>query len=117
MICHKCGREINDSKVCPYCGQDNNITIMTDQEKIDYGGVTIEENNDRVHHGSGYSQSTKGRQGRTAFRVTGGSWMSRLIFGIGILAIAAFVFFVALPFLSIAVLSILVIWAVFKLLG
>lgn len=102
--------------ICPYCGHDNSITIMTEREKNNYRGVTIEENidGDRPH-----VQYSRGRRSfNFSFGSSGlsGSWFSRILWGIGIIAVISFILFVALPFLSIAVLSVLVIWAVFRLL-
>lgn len=114
MICQKCNKEIGNNRFCPYCGQDNSISVMSEQEKDDYGGVTIEEKNNRIHG----SYTRPERQYSSVFRFKGGSsWFSRIVWGLVILAVAAFVVFVALPFISIAFLSVLVIWAVFKLLN
>ncbi len=119
MICYKCNKEIGNNKHCPYCGHDNTIAVMSERERTGYVGVTIEDGNNRRYH-SGRGRTGSGqykKYGSILWQLTrGNNLLSRILVTLGIAAVIAFVVFVALPFLSIAVISILVIWAVFKLL-
>ena len=113
MICYKCKREIGKNQSCPYCGYDNSVSVMSEREKNNYVGETIDDENSRRQ--SNYRQTSS--QSYRIWNVSSGkNWVSRIIFGVCIAAVLAFVLFVALPFLSIAVLSIMVIWIVFKIL-
>ncbi|MBB5335499.1 hypothetical protein [Pectinatus brassicae] len=118
MICYKCSKEIGDNKHCPYCGHDNTIAVMSDREKNSYVGVTIEDGNNRHYRSRGKTGNGRYKKyGSLLWQLTrSNNLLSRILLTLGIAAVIAFVIFVALPFLSIAVISILVIWAVFKLL-
>ncbi|WP_196594532.1 zinc ribbon domain-containing protein [Pectinatus sottacetonis] len=116
MICQKCNREIGNNRYCPYCGHDNNISIMSKREKENYTGITIDGADNRIHSGRNRRRGRKTFFSQAWNLSTGNNMLSRIIWGIGIVAIISFIIFVALPFLSIAVLSIIVVWIIFKML-
>ncbi|WP_182188511.1 hypothetical protein [Pectinatus frisingensis] len=112
MICSNCKREIGDASTCPYCGFDNGVSVMTEREKDNYSGVTIEEENNRQH-----SHARPHYRQYHIWNISSkNSWLSRFTIGLIILAAMAFMIFVALPFLSIALLSIFIVWVIFKIL-
>lgn len=114
MICPNCHREIGTQEKCPYCGYDNIVSVMTPLEKEGYDGTTIDEENgsSQYRFEKGYSQEN----GRSVIwnKFTGKGWLAKLTFGLILLAGLAFFIFVALPFISIALLSAIVMYFVFR---
>lgn len=118
MICHKCGHEIGNNRFCPYCGQDNSISVMSAQEKNSYSGITIEENGEQIHVKSEADSSIFGQYKYSKlFHLFHHKWLSRIIVGVSFIAFVSFIIFVALPFLSIGILSVLAVWLIFRLLN
>ena len=123
MQCRRCGKELNSSMRCTYCGYENtegNVREMTRTEKNFFNGVTIdvgsenersEENRSQQRN---YNYSTRGTYvsfgGSNIFTRAIGSFIRALLNGnrlaqvaavlIGF-AFAALMFFVALPIIFI----------------
>ncbi|MBQ9487386.1 MAG: hypothetical protein IJU91_06260 [Selenomonadaceae bacterium] len=117
MKCRRCGKEINNSTRCSFCGYDNfeesNVREMSSAEKNFYNGVTIDVSsdgksyNDRRENDYTSYQSTYVNFGGTNIlfnllsKLIGGlfkgSLLAKIIAGVIFLAFAAFMFFVALP--------------------
>ena len=117
MKCRRCGKELGNSVRCTFCGYENfesdNVREMSNAEKNFYNGLTIDvnENGDGGERktNSEYTTYTQGTfifgGGNIFFELLsrflhafiGGNIFARLVAGILILAIAAFMFFVALP--------------------
>lgn len=117
MKCRRCGKEINNSTRCSFCGYDNveesNVREMSSAEKNFYNGVTIDVSsdgksyNDRREDDYTSYQSTYVNFGGSNIlfnllsKLIGGlfkgSLLAKIIAVIVFLAFAAFMFFVALP--------------------
>ena len=117
MKCRRCGKEINNSTRCSFCGYDNieenNVREMSKAEKNFYNGVTIDVSSD------GKSYSDRREDEYTSYQSTymnfggsnillsllskfigglfRGSLLAKIIAVVIFLAFAAFMFFVALP--------------------
>lgn len=111
MICQNCQREIGEQKKCPYCGSENTVSVLSPLEKEYYSGTTIDE-------AAGSSDYRFERRKERFFKksLLKGGWVTKLVVGAALLSFAAFFIFVALPFISIAVLSALVMYVVFRFL-
>jgi len=118
MKCTRCGKELGSSTRCSFCGFENlesdNVREMSNAEKNFYNGLTIDVNsdgtggNDRKTN-SEYTTYTQGTfvfgNGNILFTLLakflnalfGGNIFARFVTGILMLAVAAFMFFVALP--------------------
>ncbi len=117
MKCRRCGKEINNSTRCSFCGYDNveenAVREMSSAEKNFYNGVTIDISSDgksyndrREDEYTGY-RSTYVNFGGTSMlfnilsKLIGGlfrgSFWAKIIAVAVFLAFAAFMFFVALP--------------------
>ena len=117
MKCRRCGKEINNSTRCSFCGYDNveesNVREMSSAEKNFYNGVTIDVSsdgksyNDRKENDYTNYQSTYVNLGGSNIffnllsKLIGGlfrgSLLAKIIAVVIFLAFAAFMFFVALP--------------------
>ena len=117
MKCTRCGKELGNSLRCTFCGyenfEDSNVREMSNAEKNFYNGLTIDVNSNgdggERKTNSEYTTYTQGTfifgNGNILFTVlekflnafSSGNILARLIAGILTLALAAFIFFVALP--------------------
>lgn len=115
MRCAKCNRELGEtSGECEFCRReaDENVRILTPEEKSGYQGVTIETNHqgqDRESAGSNRSNSNfyirKIRLGRS-------NWLTRLAVYVVLAAVAAFILFVIFPMALMAVGIGIIVWIV-----
>ena len=120
MRCQRCGKELNNSARCSFCGFDNleddSVREMSNAEKNFYnGGVTIDVDSDGKGYKERRSDSERTSYGQSTFINFGGTnffsdillkfvhglfsgnIFARIIAGVLFLLTMAFVFFVALP--------------------
>ena len=109
MECERCGSQLDAEGRCPSCEtEEERVRIMTGEEKRDYQGITIEED--------GAEEDIRFERRENPWRrvrwtsVGASSWSDRIIVGIVIAGIAAFIFFVALPIAALVVLIGIVGW-------
>ena len=109
MECERCGAQLDAEGRCPSCGvQDERVRVMTREEKRNYQGITIEE--------GGAEEDIRFERRENPWRrvrwasVGTSSWSDRLLVGLIVAAIVAFVFFVALPVAAMVVLFGIVGW-------
>jgi len=122
MVCPNCSRNVDDAhETCPYCGAEltANVRVMSAEEKRNYGGITIE--NEEEPSGREEDWRQKGRQNgvfvrQIRFGSLRGGWMMKLIIGLCVAAIASFFLFVFLPLALIAVAVGVVIWFILRML-
>ena len=123
MKCKRCGKELEKSTRCNFCGFENfeseNVREMSNAEKNFYNGVTIDVNSNgesgERKNNSEYTTYTQGTfvfgNGNILFTLftkflnalLNGNIVSRIVTGILLLAVAAFMFFVALPILFVVI--------------
>ena len=119
MKCRRCGKELNNSMRCNFCGFDNfekdTVREMSNVEKNFYnGGVTIDVDSDGKDYKDHRSNSERNSYGQSTFinfgsslfsdillkfvnGIFSGSIFAKIIAVILFLVAMAFVFFVALP--------------------
>lgn len=126
MQCRRCGKDLGSSMRCTACGYENtegNVREMTNTEKTFFNGVTIDANGENERSEDNFSQKRKYYGARGTYVSFGGSniftraigsFIRALLGGnrlaqvaavlIGF-ALAALMFFVALPiiFITLAV--------------
>ncbi len=101
---------------------EGKVRVMSQRERDDYAGATIEEGSGTEERGQGQRSSYRaGIYGRV-FTVKNlswrellfgqGNWLNRLLIAAGIAAVLAFLLFVALPLLVVLVGVGLAVWLV-----
>lgn len=140
--CSKCGSDLNHDGSCPFCRQDV-ARVMDRKEEEAFDGVTIEDysqtDQQRPDHFEEVYEERNQQQWRGNFRSYGGysgagrgpkvysfslgnglsSWRSlkyKLLGGLIVGLIAAFLLFVALPVVAIGIFAAIVIGLVYNLL-
>ena len=125
MKCRRCGKELNNSMRCNFCGFDNfeedNVREISNAEKKFYnGGITIDVGDDEKNYKDRRSDSEYTSYGQSTFINFGGGnafsnllWkfinglfsrniLARIIAGALFILFLAFLFFVALPIFFVA---------------
>ena len=120
MKCRRCGKELNNSTRCNFCGFDNlekdNVREMSNAEKNFYnGGVTIDVDSEGKNYKDHHSDSERTSYGQSTFinfggtnifadlllrfinGLFGGSILAKIIATALFIVFLAFMFFVALP--------------------
>ncbi|MCX7780653.1 MAG: zinc ribbon domain-containing protein [Negativicutes bacterium] len=126
MHCSDCGKEKGDhANACPHCGYAPNITVLSPEEREQFQGVTIEQNErQEERRANGYYEYTStGPNHRVhvrhiSFDSTGGGFWSRILIILAVLGFIAALLFVALPLalivIAVAALASLVIKLIFR---
>lgn len=120
MRCSVCNRELDESTgKCAFCAgrTDENVRVMSPEEKSQYQGVTI----DTTENDRGERRQYGGARQNTGFyvkqiRLGRSNWLTKLAIMVALAAIAAFVLFIALPVVLICVSVGVVIWIVLSFL-
>ena len=119
MQCQRCGKELNNSSRCSFCGFENfeegNVREMSRTEKNFYNGVTVDaggtENNSSNSQRTNFKTRTTyinlGNSGGFFSRLfekflrglISNSLLSKIIAGLIVIAFAGIFFFVAVPML------------------
>lgn len=108
MRCPNCGYMQEDQDICPECGYKlNNVQLLTPEERENFTGITIEQEEQEPSHAKEYSRQYG--QYKTRIVWTGGGLLTTVIF-IGIILL---LLFFALP-IAIASLIVFTIYMVFK---
>ena len=73
MQCRRCGKELGNFSRCEFCGYDNvegNVREMTNAEKNSYDGVTIEtgETSDEQNFKNSYTRKTNSNSNYSAYK-------------------------------------------------
>ena len=110
MRCKMCGAEISYGDFCVNCGRENdagespNVQVLTPAERNAYRGITIDESGEDP--GETWVRFERRRRSGVSFMSDG--WKGKLAIFLGVAAILAFVFFIALPLaLAMVILGIL----------
>lgn len=114
MECKQCGGPLDENGRCPSCeAAGERVRVMTREEKRAYQGITIDE--------EGPEEDIRFERRETPWRrvrwtsVGAFSWSDRLVVGLVVAGIVAFIFFVALPVAAMVVLIGLVGWLLSRL--
>lgn len=124
MRCSKCNQEIDNTvDICPICGTtvQENIRVLTPEEKVGYHGVTIDsENNQKEESSKSNSYQYSSPNGKIYVKNLnfgqGGNWLTKVAIMLIIAAIAGFLLFVALPVALIGIGVGIVVWTVLSFL-
>ncbi|MBQ7479905.1 MAG: hypothetical protein IJT01_13580 [Selenomonadaceae bacterium] len=122
MKCYRCGCELNEEGMCSNCGPERQVRVMSQEEKVSYDGITIEEssNGERGESPRFYKKSAfdgNGIRFRHIVLDTGSrGWLGWLIGGLAVAAVLAFVFLVALPIVLVLAAVAAVVWFLLSLL-
>lgn len=124
MQCPKCGRMLDENGRCAFCDAAENpeaedkVRVMTPEEKIQYHGVTIDEEKTEAQNDIKFERSS-GWGHRTVFHqvhLGDVSWTSRIAVLLILTAIVLFVVFIALPVAVIGLVVGAVVWALLSFL-
>ena len=121
MGCANCGSEFDDNlDNCPECNSSRNVTVLTPEERENFSGVTISQEEEKKQ--DGYYEYTHSRPGqRVHIRQVSfdsskhGAW-GKLAIGLAVLAVIAGLFLVALPIVLFFIVGIGLVSFVLKLL-
>lgn len=117
--CPECGKERDASvEKCPYCEQELQITVLSPQERETFQGVTINQDTDEGRE-ENYQYTGYGPNHRVHIRhvhVSGGSFWSKLLIALTIMAFLAALVFVALPLVFVVVAIVAVVSFIMRLL-
>lgn len=106
MHCFKCQRDFDsvDGR-CPFCGQqvENDVRVLTPEEKEKYDGVTIESDGSAYEEKGGQNQQPGRRVYVKQIRMGRSGWASKLALYFFIAALAMLVIFFLIPTALIAV--------------
>ncbi len=97
MLCKNCHKEIS-SPQCPYCGYDNRLSVMTDDDVNNYSGITIDEDTTNNTYHTYRSSRAKTKKTTNFWRVSSAkSSFTKLLSLLAIIAFIGFVVTMALP--------------------
>lgn len=104
MQCPNCGVQIQGgSDKCQHCGHEQAVTVLSRQERDNFNGITIEdENRESSRQYSSYESGYQPRVKRINLSFDSGGWTGKLIVA-AILAILVFFFLPLLLFILVAV--------------
>lgn len=121
MRCTNCGSEFDDSlEKCPNCNSSRNVTILSPEERENFRGMTISQEEEKREDGY-YEYNHTGPGHRVHIRQVRfdssrhGFW-GKFAVGLAVLAIIAGLFLVALPIVLFFIIGIGVVSFVLKLL-
>ena len=108
MRCSTCGYERDADGKCPHCENTEAVHVLSKEEKETYHGVTIDADSGREERKEPFQRKTP----HTKIYVSSSSsgWMIKIGLFLLFAALAAFVFFVALPVVLIAAGIGIVVW-------
>lgn len=118
MQCVKCGRPLDAATGrCPHCdGQEENVRILTPEEKSAYQGVTIDTGDGDAGARERVRREAPGGGRRGIYirrvNVSNSDWLTKLIIFVVVAAIAAFVLFIALPVALVGIGIAVLVWLV-----
>ncbi len=97
MVCERCGAELSADGRCPVCDAEKNVRVMSQEERLGYRGVTIDEGQPETENDVRFERG--GTWHRVRYTTVSGanSWQSKAILIVGAIAVLAFLFFIALP--------------------
>lgn len=121
MNCRRCGKKLSSSLKCSFCGYENvegNVREMTRMEKNFYDGVTIEEDGNeeksneqktegknfkyqRTYINLGSSEIGYGLFEKFLHALIGNSTLAKILAFVIFFAVAAILFFIAVPLLAV----------------
>lgn len=98
MKCVTCGRDIGDQfERCQYCeAEQSGVRVLTPEEKRRYDGITIDDGA-AADGDSSFHNSFKKRVFVKNYDLRGVGLFNKVLVMLAVAALAAFVFFVALP--------------------
>ena len=109
MECERCGAQLDAEGRCLSCeAKEARVRVMTREEKRNYQGITIEE--DGAAEDIRFERRENPWQRVRWTTVGTASWSDRLLVGLVVAGIVAFIFFVALPVAALVILIGIVGW-------
>lgn len=113
MRCSTCGYELDENGKCQNCGNEAaKVHVMSKEEKEAYSGITIEEPSNRREHFEGSTKSNNRKIYVNTFGLGNSNWLVKISIFILIVAILAFVVFVALPVILVGAAIGIVVWLI-----
>ena len=119
MQCDKCGHELDENGRCAYCEeQDAHLHVMTENERHQYTGITIDETSQQEH--TNFRAYRNGREKNSHVFVKsfglGSNWASKMAIILLVAAIVSFIVFIALPVALIGVAIGALVWLILSFL-
>lgn len=112
MRCPNCSEPIQaGTEICPHCGQELAVTILSREERDNFKGLTIDgDGGNEERHYSGYQSSGRPQVKRINLSFDSSGWTGKLLVAI-ILAILVFFFLPLFLFIVVGVSAIvLAVW-------
>lgn len=105
MFCKRCGKNLENSSRCNFCGfensEENNVREMSNAEKNFYNGITIDIGDDNNSKKNFYNQNNFGFFSKIFQKFIRGlmnnNLLAKIIAGLIFVAFIGIFFFVALP--------------------
>ncbi len=114
MVCERCGSELSDDGRCPVCDATEKVRVMSREERLGYQGVTIEEGEPEEESDVRFERSGTWRRVRYTAAPGTSSWQSKAILMVSLIAVLAFLFFIALPAVLVLVVIGVLAWLFFQ---
>jgi uncharacterized membrane protein YvbJ len=100
--CPNCGAQIQaGADTCPHCGHVVEVTVLSRQERDNFNGITIEEENREGSRQYSSGTGDRGRSKQINITFDSSSWISKLIIA-AVLALVVFFFLPVLMFFLLA---------------
>ncbi len=131
MKCRNCGQEIGEALQCSYCGfgtQETNVREMSQSEKYNYEGTTIDETGNEGQEDTAFHRSQSGGP-RVFFqgielghsntwvdKLFQNYWLSRMVIALIVAAVVTILVFVALPIVLMVAAVGIVVWMMLRFL-
>jgi len=115
MRCSKCNREMNETGKCSYCDSvgDDPVRVMSQEEQATYHGVTIDDKvNEQAEQPYMHVHNPYQKVYVKNVNMGHSTWLTKLVIALVVMAIAAFVLFVALPVALIGIGIGIVVWLI-----
>jgi len=113
MRCSVCGYELDENGKCQNCGTETaKVHVMSQEEKEAYNGVTIEEPSSRREHFEGSTNNSNRKIYVNSFGLGNSNWLVKISIFVLVIAILAFVVFVALPVILVGAAIGIVVWLI-----
>lgn len=109
MQCPNCGAQIQDgTNICPHCGHEMTVTVLSRQERDNFNGITIEEESgDNRRQYSSYEPGNRSRVKHINISFGSSGWAGKLMVAAA-LVILVFFFLPVLLFILLAVGAVLI---------
>jgi hypothetical protein len=113
MRCSTCGYELDENGKCQNCSSEAaKVHVMSQEEKDGYNGVTIEETSSGRSHFKEEPKSGNRKIYINTFGLGNSNWLVKVSLFVLVVAILAFVVFVALPVILVGAAIGIIVWLI-----